>query len=157
MLFYKLHNEIDHPKSHSHLGIVVPFYQPIVDQRHQVTSYEVLARRWDPVTRCYQGIEFKRLGDDDVLHIDIVMLKAVLRDLPTLAKRGACSLYISLNSVMLRATYQQLLLWLLLKARRQGISIRFDIFEHVTFEPSQRRLLAVLRDQGANIAYRLPS
>ncbi|MGL5567264.1 MAG: EAL domain-containing protein [Plesiomonas sp.] len=152
LLFQKLHHPIDPLQLYTHLDIAVPFYQPILNRAHQVTGYEVLARRWDPVTRCYQGIEFKRLGDDEVLHIDIVMLKAILRDLPTIAKGGPCTLSINLNPVMTCAIYQQLLLWVLLKARKLGIEIWFEVLEHATLHHSQRELFEVLRCQGAHIA-----
>lgn len=152
LLFLKLHHPIDPLQLYTHLDIAVPFYQPILNRAHQVTGYEVLARRWDPVTRCYQGIEFKRLGDDEVLHIDIVMLKAILRDLPTIAKGGPCTLSINLNPVMTCAIYQQLLLWVLLKARKLGIEIWFEVLEHAALDQDQRDLLNVLRSHGAHIA-----
>ncbi|MFQ1999540.1 EAL domain-containing protein [Aeromonas veronii] len=152
MLLQKLHHHIEHPRLASSPKMEVPFYQPIIDQQQQVTGYEVLARRWDPVTRCYQGIEFNCLGERDVLNIDIAMLNAVLGDLPALAKKGACTLSINLNPVMACATYQQLLLWVLLKSRKMGIEIWFEVLEHASLNQEQLELLNVLRCHGAHIA-----
>ncbi|WP_421297293.1 EAL domain-containing protein [Aeromonas sp. 604015] len=152
MLHQTLHQYTGHPRLASSQKSVVAFYQPIIDQQQQVTGYEVLARQWDPVARCYQGIEFNRLGEHEILNIDIAMLKAVVGDLPALAKNGGCVLSINLNPMMACATYQQLLLWILLKSRKLGITIWFEVLEHAPLDQEQRELINVLRCHGAHIA-----
>lgn len=116
--------------------LAVPFYQPIIGRDHQVKGYEVLARRWDPAQLSYQGIDFASLSEEQSLHLDIVMLRAVMRDLPTLAKAGSYLLSINLNPTLSSPTYQNLLLLVLMQARKLGIEIWFE----------------VLREHGAHIA-----
>lgn len=100
----------------------------------------------------YQGIDFNHLGEHEVLNIDIAMLKAVLEDLSVITKSGPCTLSINLNPVMACTTYQQLLLWVLLKSRKLGIEIWFEVLEHAALDQDQRDLLNVLRSHGAHIA-----
>ncbi len=100
--------------------IVVPFYQPIIGQDRQVKGYEVLARRWDAGSQGYQSIDFAALGEDDALHLDIVMLRAIMRDLPVLAQKGPYALSINLNPALSSPTYRNLLLLVLLQARKLG-------------------------------------
>lgn len=57
--------------------LAVPFYQPIIGRDHQVKGYEVLARRWEPAQQSYQGIDFASLSEEQSLHLDIVMLRAI--------------------------------------------------------------------------------
>lgn len=110
--------------------IAVPFYQPIVDRDRGVIGFEVLARRWDPQLQCYRGIDFPSLSEDESLHLDIVMLRSILRDLPALAKGGPYMLSINLNPVLGSATYQNLLLLVLLQARKLDIAIWFEVVEY---------------------------
>ncbi|WLD19796.1 EAL domain-containing protein [Aeromonas veronii] len=152
MLLQTLHHYTGHPRLASSPKSAVAFYQPIIDQQQQVRGYEVLARQWDPVARCYQGIEFNRLGEHEMLNIDIAMLKAVVADLPALAKIGGGMLSINLNPVMPCGTYQQLLLWILLKSRKLGIAIWFEVLESALLDQEQRELINVLRCHGAHIA-----
>lgn len=132
--------------------LAVPFYQPIIGRDHQVKGYEVLARRWDPAQLSYQGIDFLSLGEDQSLHLDIVMLRAVMRDLPTLAKAGSYLLSINLNPTLSSPTYQNLLLLVLIQARKLGIKIWFEVLEHAPLHPPHRALIEVLREHGAHIA-----
>ncbi|MBS4686373.1 EAL domain-containing protein [Aeromonas sobria] len=132
--------------------IAVPFYQPIVDRDHLVIGFEVLARRWDPERQCYQGIDFPSLSGDESLHVDIVMLRAILRDLPALAKGKSCMLSINLNPALGCATYQNLLLLVLLQARKLDIAIWFEVVEYAPLQRKERSLIEVLRSHGAHIA-----
>ena len=58
--------------------IAVPFYQPIVDRDRQIIALRRWPRRWEPRQQRYQGIDFPSLSDDESLHVDIVMLRAIL-------------------------------------------------------------------------------
>ncbi len=80
--------------------LAVPFYQPIIGRDHQVKGYEVLARRWEQAQQSYQGIDFASLSEEQSLHLDIVMLRAIMRDLPTLAQAGPYFLSINLNPTL---------------------------------------------------------
>ncbi|MFM5288857.1 EAL domain-containing protein [Aeromonas caviae] len=132
--------------------IVVPFYQPIIGQDRQVKGYEVLARRWDAGNQGYQSIDFAALGEDDALHLDIVMLRAIMRDLPVLAQKGPYALSINLNPALSSPTYRNLLLLVLLQARKLGITIWFEVLEHVRIKHQHREMIEVLRAHGAHIA-----
>ncbi|MEV3828996.1 EAL domain-containing protein [Aeromonas allosaccharophila] len=132
--------------------IAVPFYQPIVDRDRGVIGFEVLARRWDPQLQCYRGIDFPSLSEDESLHLDIVMLRSILRDLPALAKGGPYMLSINLNPVLGSATYQNLLLLVLLQARKLDIAIWFEVVEYAPLHSQHRALIEVLRSHGAHIA-----
>ncbi|MFB0767874.1 EAL domain-containing protein [Aeromonas salmonicida] len=132
--------------------VAVPFYQPIIGRDRQVKGYEVLARRWDPQRQSYQGIDFLSLSQDESLHVDIVMLRAIMRDLPTLAKSGPYALSINLNPMLCSPTYQNLLLLVLLQASKAGIEIWFEVLEHTPLHSQHRALIEVLRDHGAHIA-----
>lgn len=131
---------------------VVPFYQPIIGQDRQVKGYEVLARRWDAGNQDYQSIDFAALGEDDALHLDIVMLRAIMRDLPVLAQKGPYALSINLNPALSSPTYRNLLLLVLLQARKLGIDIWFEVLEHVRIKHQHREMIEVLRAHGAHIA-----
>jgi len=124
--------------------VAVPFYQPIIGRDSQVKGYEALARRWDPVAQCYQGIDFASLSQD--------MLRAILRDLPVLAQKGPYTLSINLNPAPSSPTYQNLLLLVLIQARKVGIDIWFEVLEHTRLESQYRALIEVLRAHGAHIA-----
>lgn len=100
--------------------LAAPFYQPIIGRDHQVKGYEVLARRWDPAQLSYQGIDFASLSEEQSLHLDIVMLRAVMRDLPTTAKAGSYLLSINLNPTLSSPTYQNLLLLVLIQRASWG-------------------------------------
>ncbi|MFM5841036.1 EAL domain-containing protein [Aeromonas sanarellii] len=130
----------------------VPFYQPIIGRDRQVKGYEALARRWDPVAQCYKGIDFASLSQDESLHLDIVMLRAILRDLPALAKGGPYALSINLNPTLASPTYQNLLLLVLLQARKWGMAIWFEVLEHARLEGRHHELIEMLRAHGARIA-----
>ncbi|TNI84651.1 EAL domain-containing protein [Aeromonas sobria] len=132
--------------------IAVPFYQPIVDKDRQVIGFEVLARRWEPRHQRYQGIDFPSLSDEESLHVDIVMLRAILRDLPALAKGKSCMLSINLNPALGCATYQNLLLLVLLQARKLDIAIWFEVVEYAPLQRKDLSLIEVLRSHGAHIA-----
>ncbi|WP_270806692.1 EAL domain-containing protein [Aeromonas sp. QDB62] len=132
--------------------IAVPFYQPIVDRDRGVIGFEVLARRWDPQLQCYRGIDFPSLSEDESLHLDIVMLRSILRDLPALAKGGPYMLSINLNPVLGSATYQNLLLLVLLQARKLDIAIWFEVVEYAPLHSQHLALIEVLRSHGAHIA-----
>ncbi|BBR40692.1 diguanylate phosphodiesterase [Aeromonas veronii] len=132
--------------------IAVPFYQPIVDRDRGVIGFEVLARRWEPQQQCYRGIDFPSLSEDESLHLDIVMLRSILRDLPALAKGGPYMLSINLNPVLGSATYQNLLLLVLLQARKLDIAIWFEVVEYAPLHSQHRALIEVLRSHGAHIA-----
>ncbi|WDF95687.1 EAL domain-containing protein [Aeromonas dhakensis] len=132
--------------------LAVPFYQPIIGRDHQVKGYEVLARRWDPAQLSYQGIDFASLSEEQSLHLDIVMLRAVMRDLQTLAKAGSYLLSINLNPTLSSPTYQNLLLLVLMQARKLGIEIWFEVLEQAPLHPPHRALIEVLREHGAHIA-----
>mgnify|MGYP003594194131 FL=1 len=132
--------------------VAVPFYQPIIGRDSQVKRYEALARRWDPVAQCYQGIDFASLSQDESLQLDIVMLRAILRDLPVLAQKGPYTLSINLNPAPSSPTYQNLLLLVLIQARKVGIDIWFEVLEHTRLESQYRALIEVLRAHGAHIA-----
>lgn len=132
--------------------VAVPFYQPIIGRDRQVKGYEALARRWDPVAQCYKGIDFASLSQDESLHLDIVMLRAIMRDLPVLAKGGPYTLSINLNPAPSSPTYQNLLLLVLIQARKVGIDIWFEVLEHTRLESQYRALIEVLRAHGAHIA-----
>lgn len=132
--------------------LAVPFYQPIIGRDHQVKGYEVLARRWEPAQQSYQGIDFASLSEDQSLHLDIVMLRAIMRDLPTLAKAGPCFLSINLNPALCSPTYQNLLLLALIQARKLGIEIWFEVVEQAPLQRQHRALIEVLRSHGAHIA-----
>ena len=132
--------------------IAVPFYQPIVDRDRGVIGFEVLARRWDPQLQCYRGIDFPSLSEDESLHLDIVMLRSILRDLPALAKGGPYMLSINLNPVLGSTTYQNLLLLVLLQARKLDIAIWFEVVEYAPLHSQHRALIEVLRSHGAHIA-----
>lgn len=132
--------------------VVVPFYQPIIGRDRQVRGYEALARRWDAVTQSYQGIDFASLSQDESLHLDIVMLRAIMGDLPVLAKGGPYALSINLNPVLSSPIYRNLLLLVLLQARKVGITIWFEVLEHARLERQYRALIEVLRAHGAHIA-----
>ena len=101
--------------------VAVPFYQPIIGRKRHVKGYEAAARRCEPVVQCYQGIDFASLSQDESLHLDIVMLRAILRDLPVLAQKGPYTLSINLNPAPSSPTYQNLLLLVLIQARKVGI------------------------------------
>ena len=120
--------------------IVVPFYQPIIGQDRQVKGYEVLARRWDAGSQGYQGIDFAALGENDALHLDIVMLRAIMRDLPVLAQKGPYALSINLNPALSSPTYRNLLLLVLLQARKLGIAIWFEVLEQAPEGSLERKL-----------------
>ncbi|MGL5695458.1 MAG: EAL domain-containing protein, partial [Plesiomonas shigelloides] len=109
--------------------LAVPFYQPIIGRDHQVKGYEVLARRWEPAQQSYQGIDFASLSEEQSLHLDIVMLRAIMRDLPTLAQAGPYFLSINLNPTLNSPTYQNLLLLVLMQARKLGIEVWFEVLE----------------------------
>ncbi|AUT43702.1 EAL domain-containing protein [Aeromonas caviae] len=130
--------------------VAVPFYQPIIGRDRQVKGYEALARRWDPVAQCFQGINFLALSQDESLHLDIVMLRAIMRDLPVLAKGGEYAL--SINPALCNPTYQGLLLRVLVQARKVGIAIWFEVLEHTRLESRHRALIEELRAHGAHIA-----
>lgn len=125
--------------------IAVPFYQPIIGRDRQVKGYEALARRWDAGQQRYLGIDFAALGEDDTLHLDIVMLRAILRDLPVLAQKGPYALSINLNPALSSPTYRNLLLLVLLQARKLGIAIWFEVLEHVRIKRQHREMIEVLR------------
>ncbi len=108
----------------------MPFYQPIIGRDRQVKGYEVLARRWEPRHQRYQEIDFPSLSDEESLRVDIVMLRAILRDLPTLAKGKSYMLSINLNPALGSATYQSFLLQVLLQARKLDIAIWFEVVEY---------------------------
>ncbi len=130
----------------------MPFYQPIIGRDRQVKDYEVLARRWEPRHQRYQGIDFPSLSDEESLRVDIVMLRAILRDLPTLAKGKSYMLSINLNPALGSATYQSLLLQVLLQARKLDIAIWFEVVEYTPLQHKELALIEVLRDHGAHIA-----
>ncbi|WP_429060535.1 EAL domain-containing protein [Aeromonas veronii] len=132
--------------------LAVPFYQPIIGRDHQVKGYEVLARRWKPAQQSYQGIDFASLSEDQSLHLDIVMLRAIMRDLPTLAQAGPYLLSINLNPALCSPTYQNLLLLVLMQARKLGIEIWFEVLEQAPLQRQHRALIEVLRSHGAHIA-----
>ncbi|MFM5586129.1 EAL domain-containing protein [Aeromonas rivipollensis] len=132
--------------------VTVPFYQPIIGRDRQVKGYEALARRWDPVAQCYKGIDFASLSQDESLHLDIVMLRAIMRDLPLLAQKGPYALSINLNPALSSPTYRNLLLLVLLQARKLGIDIWFEVLEYARLESRYRELIEVLRAHGAHIA-----
>ena len=132
--------------------IAVPFYQPIVDRDRQIIGFEALARRWDPVRQGYQGIDFLTLSQGEALDIDIVILRAIWRDLPVLARHAPCSLSINLNPALESSTYQNLLLLVILQARKLGIAIWFEVLEHAPLYRKHRELIEVLRSHGAHIA-----
>lgn len=132
--------------------IAVPFYQPIVDRDRQIIGFEALARRWEPRQQRYQGIDFPSLSDDESLHVDIVMLRAIWRDLPVLARHAPCSLSINLNPAFESPTYKNLLLLTLLQARKLGIAIWFEVVEYAPLERKELALIEVLRSHGAHIA-----
>jgi EAL domain-containing protein (putative c-di-GMP-specific phosphodiesterase class I) len=119
--------------------LAVPFYQPIIGRDHQVKGYEVLARRWEPAQQSYQGIDFASLGEEQSLHLDIVMLRAIMRDLPTLAKSGPYFLSINLNPTLNSPTYQNLLLLVLMQARKLGIEVWFEVLEQARCSGSTGR------------------
>ncbi|HDC4322078.1 EAL domain-containing protein [Aeromonas hydrophila] len=132
--------------------LAVPFYQPIIGRDHQVKGYEVLARRWEPAQQSYQGIDFASLSEEQSLHLDIVMLRAIMRDLPTLTKGGPYFLSINLNPTLNSPTYQNLLLLVLMQARKLGIEIWFEVLEQAPLQRQHRALIEVLRSHGAHIA-----
>ncbi|KHN52148.1 EAL domain-containing protein [Aeromonas hydrophila] len=132
--------------------LAVPFYQPIIGRDHQVKGYEVLARRWEPAQQSYQGIDFDSLSEDQSLHLDIVMLRAIMRDLPTLAQAGPYFLSINLNPTLYSPTYQNLLLLVLIQAHKVGMEIWFEVLEHAPLHSKHRALNEVLRSHGAHIA-----
>ncbi|HAU4892835.1 EAL domain-containing protein [Aeromonas hydrophila] len=132
--------------------LAVPFYQPIIGRDHQVKGYEVLARRWEPAQQSYQGIDFASLSEEQSLHLDIVMLRAIMRDLPTLAQAGPYFLSINLNPTLNSPTYQNLLLLVLMQARKLGIEVWFEVLEQAPLLRQHRALIEVLRSHGAHIA-----
>ncbi|MFM4718773.1 EAL domain-containing protein [Aeromonas bivalvium] len=132
--------------------VAVPFYQPIIGRDRRVRGYEALARRWDAVTQSYQGIDFASLDQDESLHLDILMLRAIMGDLPALAKGGPYALSINLNPAIFSPTYQTLLLRILAQARQLGITIWFEVLEHARLESRYRALIEELRAHGAHIA-----
>ncbi|HHQ4776153.1 TPA: EAL domain-containing protein [Aeromonas veronii] len=132
--------------------LAMPFYQPIIGQDHQVKGYEVLARRWEPARQNYHGIDFASLSEEQSLHLDIVMLRAIMRDLPALAKNGPCFLSINLNPALNSPTYQNLLLLVLMQARKVGIDIWFEVVEYAPLQRKALALIEVLRSHGAHIA-----
>lgn len=131
--------------------IAIPFYQPIVDRNHQLIGFEALARRWKPRQQRYQGIDFLSLSDEESLHLDIVMLRAILRDLPTLAQSSTSLLSINLNPTLNSPTYQNLLLLVLIQARKVGLDIWFEVLEHAPLQHKELALIEVLRSHGAHI------
>lgn len=131
---------------------VIPFYQPIIDQRNRLIGFEALARCWEPQHQCYQGINFPSLTDEESLHLDIVMLRAIYLDLPALAKGRGYTLSINLNPALSNTIYHELLLLLLSQARKLGITIWLEVVEHAPLHPEDRALIEVLRSNGAHIA-----
>ncbi|MGL6335343.1 EAL domain-containing protein [Aeromonas jandaei] len=131
-----------------------PLYtdQPIIGKDGQIKGYEVLARRWERTRQSYQGIDFLALSRDESLHVDTVMLRAILRDLPAMAQRAPCMLSINLNPALTSTTYQNLLLLVILQARKLGIAIWFEVLEHSPLYRKHRELIEVLRSHGAHIA-----
>ncbi len=112
----------------------------------------MLARRWEPAQQSYQGIDFASLSEEQSLHLDIVMLRAIMRDLPTLAKGGPYFLSINLNPTLNSPTYQNLLLLVLMQARKLGIEVWFEVLEQAPLLRQHRALIEVLRSHGAHIA-----
>ncbi|WOE67658.1 EAL domain-containing protein [Aeromonas allosaccharophila] len=152
MFAFKEEFPVSDVASQATVEIAVPFYQPIVDRDRGVIGFEVLARRWDPQQQCYRSIDFPSLSEDESLHLDIVMLRSILRDLPALAKGGPYMLSINLNPVLGSATYQNLLLLVLLQARKLDIAIWFEVVEYAPLHSQHRALIEVLRSHGAHIA-----
>ncbi|WP_429019496.1 EAL domain-containing protein [Aeromonas allosaccharophila] len=133
-------------------NIAMPFYQPIVDRDRRIIGFEALARRWEPRQQRYQGIDFPSLSDEESLHVDIVMLRAIWHDLPVLARHAPCTLSINLNPAFESPTYKNLLLLTLLQARKLDISIWFEVLEYAPLRSQHRALIEVLRSHGAHIA-----
>ncbi|MEH8163423.1 EAL domain-containing protein [Aeromonas allosaccharophila] len=152
MFAFKEEFPVSNVASLATVEIAVPFYQPIVDRDRGVIGFEVLARRWDPQLQCYRGIDFPSLSEDESLHLDIVMLRSILRDLPALAKGGPYMLSINLNPALGSATYQNLLLLVLLQSRKLEIAIWFEVVEYAPLHSQHRALIEVLRSHGAHIA-----
>ncbi len=117
-----------------------PLSSLIVDRNSQIIGFEALARRWEPRQQRYQGIDFLSLSDEESLHLDIVMLRAILRDLPRLAQSSTSLLSINLNPALNSPTYQNLLLLVLIQARKVGLDIWFEVLEH---SPLQHKELAL--------------
>lgn len=132
--------------------VVVPFYQPIIGQKNRVIGFEVLARRWDPQHQCYQGVNFPSLTEEESLHLDIVMLRAIYLDLPALAKGRGYTLSINLNPALSNPIYHELLLLLLSQARKLDITIWLEVVEYAPLHPQDRALIEMLRSHGAHIA-----
>lgn len=80
------------------------------------------------------------------------MLRAIMRDLPVLAQKGPYALSINLNPALSSPTYRNLLLLVLLQARKLGIAIWFEVLEHVRIKHQHREMIEVLRAHGAHIA-----
>lgn len=131
--------------------VVMPFYQPIIGVDKTVIGYEALARRWDAKSHAYVGIDFLLLDQNTSLHIDIWMLRSILKDLTRLADKGVGILSINLNPMQYSVTYQNLLQMLLLQAKVLGIKIWFEVLEHTLLDDKQHEMIEMLRALGASI------
>lgn len=131
--------------------VVMPFYQAIIGIDKTITGYEALARRWDAMSHAYTGIDFSLLDKNTALHIDIWMLRSIIKDLPRLAQKGARILSINLNPMPFSVTYQNLLQMLLLQAKVLEINIWFEVLEHTLLDDKQHELIEMLRARGASI------
>ena len=131
--------------------VVMPFYQPIIGIDKTVIGYEALARRWDAKRHAYTGIDFLLLDKNASLHIDIWMLRSIIKDLPRLADQGVGILSINLNPMPYSVTYQNLLQMLLLQAKVLCIKIWFEVLEHTLLDDKQHELIEMLRARGASI------
>lgn len=130
---------------------LIPFYQPIIDKDNRLVGYEVLARRRTYRKNNYLVINFLTLSSEEVLRIDIAMLKAVLNDLPLLERASIGTLSINLNPDLECPAYLELLLQVVLDSKRVGIGIWLEVLESVNLKEHQKGMLALMRMHGAKI------
>ncbi|HDO1323025.1 TPA: EAL domain-containing protein [Aeromonas veronii] len=144
-------NLVSNVKPLDYSEIIEPFYQPILNRERQVIGFEALARYRVYPCEGYRSIDFQTVNNDDALHIDIIMLKAILRHLPRIAKFGARVLSINLNPTLGGCTYQNLLLVVLMHARKLDIIIWFEVLEYASLGSKEVALIEILRSHGARI------